>query len=41
MLESLKSFLIPGIEKELALLKPPLDLVNQIITINKASYLLN
>jgi hypothetical protein len=32
---------MPSIGKELALLKPPLDLVNQIIAINKASYSLN
>jgi hypothetical protein len=32
---------MPSIEKELALLEPPLDLVNQIIIINRASHLLN
>jgi hypothetical protein len=32
---------MPSIGKELALLEPPLDLVNRIIAINKASYLLN
>ena len=32
---------MPSIGKELAFLKLPLDLVNQIIAANKASYLLN
>jgi hypothetical protein len=32
---------MPSIGKELALLEPPLDLVDQIIATNKASYLLN
>ena len=32
---------MPSIGKELAFLEPSLDLVNRIIIINKASYLLN
>jgi hypothetical protein len=32
---------MPSIEKELALLEFPLDLVNRIIAINRASYSLN
>jgi hypothetical protein len=32
---------MPSIGKELALLEPPLDLVNQIIATNKSSHSLN